>query len=124
MLRPSLYTVNVIYITVIIPSPLSHTGEWEKPLNKDVTHKLSRPNADFAFALYRNLNAKTDAGKNIFYSPLGISTALSMVSTGAGGDTHSQLFSILGYGALNQSQVNEEFLERNQTLLLRRYLQC
>ncbi|XP_051797880.1 alpha-1-antitrypsin homolog [Acanthochromis polyacanthus] len=72
-------------------------------------HKLSRPNADFAFALYRNLNAKTDAGKNIFYSPLGISTALSMVSTGAGGDTHSQLFSILGYGALNQSQVNEGY---------------
>uniref|UniRef100_A0A3B5A930 Alpha-1-antitrypsin homolog n=1 Tax=Stegastes partitus TaxID=144197 RepID=A0A3B5A930_9TELE len=31
--------------------------------------KLSRPNADFAFALYKNLNAKTDAGKNIFYSP-------------------------------------------------------
>ncbi|XP_051797882.1 alpha-1-antitrypsin homolog [Acanthochromis polyacanthus] len=69
-------------------------------------HKLSRPNADFAFALYRNLNAKTDAGKNIFYSPLGISTALSTVSTGAGGDTHSQLFSTLGYG---QSQVNEGY---------------
>ncbi|XP_022065276.1 alpha-1-antitrypsin homolog [Acanthochromis polyacanthus] len=65
--------------------------------------------ADFAFALYKNLNAKTQAGKNIFYSPLGISTALSMLSTGAGGDTHSQLFSTLGYGALNQSQVNEGF---------------
>uniref|UniRef100_A0A3Q1B6A9 Serpin domain-containing protein n=2 Tax=Amphiprion ocellaris TaxID=80972 RepID=A0A3Q1B6A9_AMPOC len=72
-------------------------------------HKLSPPNADFAFALYKNLNAKPEAGKNIFYSPLGISTALSMLSTGAGGDTHSQLFSTLGYGTLNQSQVNEAF---------------
>uniref|UniRef100_A0A3Q1EN15 Alpha-1-antitrypsin homolog n=1 Tax=Acanthochromis polyacanthus TaxID=80966 RepID=A0A3Q1EN15_9TELE len=72
-------------------------------------HKLSRPNADFAFALYRNLNAKTNVGKNIFYSPLGISTVLSMVSAGAGGDTHSQLCSTLGYGALNQSQVNEGY---------------
>ncbi|XP_035798156.1 alpha-1-antitrypsin homolog [Amphiprion ocellaris] len=72
-------------------------------------HKLSHPNAEFAFALYKNLNAKPEAGKNIFYSPLGISTALSMLSTGAGGDTHSQLFSTLGYGTLNQSQVNEAF---------------
>ncbi|XP_008285596.1 alpha-1-antitrypsin homolog [Stegastes partitus] len=72
-------------------------------------HKLSPPNADFAFALYKDLNAKTDAGKNIFYSPLGISTVLSMLSTGAGGDTHSQLFSTLGYSALKQNQVNEGF---------------
>ncbi|XP_022066035.1 alpha-1-antitrypsin homolog [Acanthochromis polyacanthus] len=80
----------------------SHEGEMS-------CHELSNPNADFAFALYKNLNAKAEAGKNIFYSPLGISTALSMLSTGAGGDTHSQLFSSLGYGALNQSQVNEAF---------------
>ncbi|CAJ1077271.1 alpha-1-antitrypsin homolog isoform X1 [Xyrichtys novacula] len=72
-------------------------------------HKLSSPNADFAFALYKSLNAKTDAGKNIFYSPLGISTVLSMVSAGARGETHSQLFSGLGYSALNQSQVDEAY---------------
>ncbi|XP_069014742.1 alpha-1-antitrypsin homolog [Embiotoca jacksoni] len=72
-------------------------------------HKLSSPNADFAFALYKSLNAKAAAGKNIFYSPLGISTALSMLSTGARGDTHTQMFSSLGYGALNQMQVNEAY---------------
>uniref|UniRef100_UPI0037E7B993 alpha-1-antitrypsin homolog isoform X1 n=1 Tax=Semicossyphus pulcher TaxID=241346 RepID=UPI0037E7B993 len=70
-------------------------------------HKLSSPNADFAFALYKSLNAKAAAGKNIFYSPLGISTALSMLSTGARGETHSQLFSSLGYSAFNQTQVDE-----------------
>ncbi|KAL7388808.1 hypothetical protein ABVT39_021100 [Epinephelus coioides] len=80
----------------------SHEGELS-------CHKLSSPNADFAFALYKSLNANTAAGKNIFYSPLGISTALSMLSTGAGGETHSQLFSSLGYSTLNQTQVNEAY---------------
>ncbi|XP_037644550.1 alpha-1-antitrypsin homolog [Sebastes umbrosus] len=80
----------------------SHEGEMS-------CHKLSSPNADFAFALYKNLNAKAAAGKNIFYSPLGISTALSVLSTGARGETHSQLFSSLGYSSLNQTQINEAY---------------
>uniref|UniRef100_A0A3Q3FGG3 Serpin domain-containing protein n=1 Tax=Labrus bergylta TaxID=56723 RepID=A0A3Q3FGG3_9LABR len=80
----------------------SHTG--------DITsNKLSSPNADFAFALYKSLNAEAAPGKNIFYSPFGISTALSMVSAGARGETHSQLFSSLGYSAFNQTQVNEAY---------------
>ncbi|XP_041661564.1 alpha-1-antitrypsin homolog [Cheilinus undulatus] len=72
-------------------------------------HRLSSPNADFAFALYKSLKANTAAGKNIFYSPLGISSILSMVSAGAKGETHSQLFSTLGYSAFNQTQVNEAY---------------
>ncbi|XP_041660799.1 alpha-1-antitrypsin homolog [Cheilinus undulatus] len=72
-------------------------------------HRLSSSNADFAFALYKSLKANTAAGKNIFYSPLGISSILAMVSAGAGGETHSQLFSTLGYSAFNQTQVNEEY---------------
>lgn len=80
----------------------SHDGEQDY-------HLLSPPNADFAFALYKNLNAKTAAGQNIFYSPLGISTALSMLSAGAAGETHSQLLSSLGYGALSQAQINEAY---------------
>ncbi|XP_044026363.1 alpha-1-antitrypsin homolog [Siniperca chuatsi] len=81
-----------------------HSHEGENPC-----HKLSSPNADFGFSLYKSLNANAAAGKNIFYSPLGISTALSMLSTGASGETHSQLFSSLGYSAHNQAQVNEAY---------------
>ena len=80
----------------------SHEGE----LN---CHKLSSPNADFAFALYKSLNNKTAAGQNIFFSPLGISTALSVLSTGASGETHRQLFSSLGYSTFTQTQVNEAY---------------
>lgn len=72
-------------------------------------HQLSHGNADFGFALYKHLNAKSDAKKNIFFSPLGISTALSVLTKGARGDTHRQLFSTLGYSALNQSQVDEAY---------------
>lgn len=72
-------------------------------------HRLSPSNADFAFALYKNINSKTAAGKNIFYSPLGISTALSMLSTGARGETHGQMFSTLGYSNLNQTVVNDGY---------------
>uniref|UniRef100_A0A8C6U641 Serpin domain-containing protein n=1 Tax=Neogobius melanostomus TaxID=47308 RepID=A0A8C6U641_9GOBI len=74
-----------------------------------ICHKLAQPNADFAFALYKNINSKNAAGKNIFYSPLGIATALSMLSTGARGNTHDQMFSALGYSSMNQTSVNDAY---------------
>lgn len=83
--------------------PKGHDGEH-------ICHLLSNGNADFGFALYKQLIAKADAGKNIFFSPLGISSALSVLTKGARGDTHSQLFSALGYGAFNQSQVDDAYM--------------
>lgn len=88
---------------------------------------LSHPNADFGFALYKSLNAKAAAGKNIFFSPLGISSVMAMLSRGASGETHNQLVSALGYSAFNQSQIDEAYAhlfhmlspsERNQELFL------
>uniref|UniRef100_A0A667Y536 Serpin peptidase inhibitor, clade A (alpha-1 antiproteinase, antitrypsin), member 1 n=1 Tax=Myripristis murdjan TaxID=586833 RepID=A0A667Y536_9TELE len=89
----------------------SATGEAHSHEGEDICHKISPPNADFAFALYKNLNAKTAAGKNIFYSPLGIATVLSMLSLGAHGATHSEMFTTLGYSPLSmtQDQVNEAY---------------
>lgn len=72
-------------------------------------HKLSSPNAFFGFDLYKKIKATADARKNIFYSPLGISTALSMLSTGAKGETHSEIFSSLGYSSFDQIQINEAY---------------
>ncbi|XP_061560431.1 alpha-1-antitrypsin homolog [Phycodurus eques] len=70
---------------------------------------LSPPNADFGFALYKTLKAKAGAAENIFFSPLGISTALSLLSTGAHGETHSQLFSTLGYSGKEQDTINQGY---------------
>ncbi|XP_037541653.1 alpha-1-antitrypsin homolog [Nematolebias whitei] len=82
-------------------SEQSHEGEiaWRV---------LSPHNAEFAIALGHHLKSKA-AGENMFYSPLGISTALSMLSAGARGDAHTQLFSSLGYSTLDQMQVNEAY---------------
>ncbi|XP_066532348.1 alpha-1-antitrypsin homolog [Hoplias malabaricus] len=85
------------------PHPSHEEGE-------DLTHKLSPHNADFAFSLYKKLAADPESkGKNIFFSPLSISMALSMMALGAKGDTHSQIFSSLGYSNLTSDQVNEGF---------------
>lgn len=79
-----------------------HDGE-------NICHLISNGNADFGFALYKHLNAKSDGEENIFFSPLGISSALSVLTKGARGGTHTQLFSSLGYSAFNQSQVDEAY---------------
>lgn len=79
-------------------------------------YKLSPANARFSFALYKSLSAKSAAGKNIFFSPLGISSALTMLSKGARGETHRQLVSTLGYSAFNQSEVDEAYQHLFQML--------
>uniref|UniRef100_A0A3B4EDM6 Serpin domain-containing protein n=1 Tax=Pygocentrus nattereri TaxID=42514 RepID=A0A3B4EDM6_PYGNA len=71
---------------------------------------LAPHNADFTFSLYKKLAAHPEyQGKNIFFSPLSISMALSMLALGAKGETHSQIFSTLGYSALTPDQVNEGY---------------
>ncbi|XP_036419116.1 alpha-1-antitrypsin homolog isoform X1 [Colossoma macropomum] len=85
------------------PHP-SHDGD------EDLSHRLAPHNADFTFSLYRKLAAHPETqGKNIFFSPLSISMALSMLALGAKGETHSQIFSTLGYSALTPDQVNEGY---------------
>lgn len=73
-------------------------------------HKLAPSNADFAFSLYKKLIALPDsASKNVFYSPVGISLALSMLAVGAKGDTLTQLYSTLGYSSLTPAEINEGY---------------
>lgn len=77
---------------------LSHDGK------DDSCHKLSPHNADFTFTLYYKFSRYTDGkkGKNIFFSPLSISMALFMLGLGAKGESHSQIFSTLGYNSFTE----------------------
>ncbi|TRY60211.1 hypothetical protein DNTS_026361 [Danionella cerebrum] len=76
----------------------------------DACHLLAPHNADFAFSLYKKLaSSPAVEGKNIFFSPVGISMALSLLASGAKGETHSQIFSGLGYSQLKSQQVNEGY---------------
>ncbi|MBN3294909.1 alpha-1-antitrypsin homolog [Amia ocellicauda] len=82
-----------------------HHEEGEMPC-----HTISPANADFAFSLYNQLKSRPDAeSKNIFFSPLSISTALAMLSLGAKGETHAQIFQALGFGNMTEKEVKEGF---------------
>ncbi|XP_056621359.1 alpha-1-antitrypsin homolog [Triplophysa dalaica] len=84
------------------PHP-SHEGN-------DACHLLAPHNADFAFALYKKLALLPEnQGKNIFFSPVGITMALSMLAVGAKSDTHSQIYNSLGYSNLQPQQVNDGY---------------
>ncbi|XP_041112165.1 alpha-1-antitrypsin-like isoform X2 [Polyodon spathula] len=77
-----------------------------------LSHKIAEKNAEFAFKLYKQLASQKDGeSKNIFYSPLSISMALSMLSLGAKGATQSQIFEGLGFNdmKINETEVNEAF---------------
>ncbi|XP_030627599.1 alpha-1-antitrypsin homolog [Chanos chanos] len=82
----------------------SHDHDHEK------CHVLAPHNADFAFSLYKKLSALPDSkGKNVFFSPLGLTMALSLLALGAKGETHTELFKTLGYSDLSPAQVNEAY---------------
>ncbi|NXI46084.1 A1AT2 antiproteinase, partial [Galbula dea] len=66
--------------------------------------KVARSNADFAFRFYKQV--REEAGnKNIFFSPLSISTAFAMLSLGARSNTLRQLHKGL---AFNLTEMEEQ----------------
>uniref|UniRef100_A0A8C9W879 Serpin domain-containing protein n=1 Tax=Scleropages formosus TaxID=113540 RepID=A0A8C9W879_SCLFO len=87
------------------PFFISHYSAEDKPVSALASH-----NADFAFALYKQLSSQEDTqAKNIFFSPLSISSALSMVALGAKGATHQELFKTLGYSEIVPADVNDAY---------------
>ncbi|NXR51574.1 A1AT protein, partial [Hippolais icterina] len=66
--------------------------------------KLAPSNADFAFKLYKQIRDES-GNKNIFFSPLSISTAFTMLSLGARSNTLRELYKGL---AFNLTQVEEQ----------------
>lgn len=62
----------------------------------------------FAFDILKQLN-KEDEDKNIFISPLSISTALSMVCQGAKNNTKEQMRSVLGYNDINEENLKGSY---------------
>ncbi len=55
-----------------------------------------RTNSDFAFDLYAQF-AKENAGKNMFFSPYSISSALAMTTEGARGETAAEMGKVLRF---------------------------
>ncbi|XP_071377229.1 serpin A3-2-like [Centroberyx affinis] len=73
---------------------------------------VTSANKDFAYSLYKKLAAQVDSqGKNIFFSPISVTTALAALSVGAREETHRQLFDGLGFNSslLTQTDVDHAF---------------
>nr|XP_055067482.1 leukocyte elastase inhibitor-like isoform X6 [Misgurnus anguillicaudatus] len=61
---------------------------------------LSAANTQFSLNVFKKISEINTSGKNVFYSPLSISSALAMVSLGAKGNTKDQILQVL---CLNKS---------------------
>ncbi|KAM4574450.1 leukocyte elastase inhibitor isoform 2-T2 [Fundulus diaphanus] len=71
---------------------------------------MAASQADFALELFRTLS-RTDPAKNIFVSPLSISSAMAMVYLGAKGDTATQMAKALSF--TNGEGVHADFQTLN-----------
>lgn len=70
--------------------------------------ELVKRNNDFAFHIFKQLN-KEDREKNIFISPLSISTALAMTYQGAQGTTKEAMAKALRYSDIDIQVLNESY---------------
>ncbi|EMP40261.1 Heparin cofactor 2 [Chelonia mydas] len=59
--------------------------------------RLNILNANFGFNLYRSLKDRANSSDNILMAPVGISTAMAMISLGLKGQTHQEVLSVLGF---------------------------
>ncbi|XP_050994031.1 leukocyte elastase inhibitor-like isoform X2 [Labeo rohita] len=73
---------------------------------------LSRANSLFALDLYRALS-ESSPEENVFFSPLSISAALSMVYLGARGDTAKEMAKVLFFSSVSDVHSHFETLTSN-----------
>ncbi|NXI49105.1 A1AT antiproteinase, partial [Chloroceryle aenea] len=62
--------------------------------------------ADFAFRFYKQAVSK-EADKNVFFSPMSISTAFALLAVGAKSTTLSQIFEGLGFDSLTETRIRD-----------------
>ncbi|KAM9013877.1 uncharacterized protein PRD47_007604 [Ara ararauna] len=67
--------------------------------------KKSSNYADFVFRFYKQAISK-EVDKNIFFSPMSISTAFAMLAVGAKSTTLSQIFEGLGFDDLTEARIH------------------
>ncbi|XP_043553100.1 alpha-1-antitrypsin-like protein GS55-MS [Chiloscyllium plagiosum] len=84
----------------------AHSGSRTK--NNLSALKLSAANTDFALRLYRQIASQpSSTSKNIFFSPISISSSLAMLSLGAKHNTLNQLLRVLGYSNMSKNDAAE-----------------
>ncbi|XP_069064528.1 alpha-1-antitrypsin-like isoform X2 [Pleurodeles waltl] len=78
--------------------------EHEQPGKQSMAcHKIASRNAEFAFNLYKQIS-KGGSSDNVFFSPVSISTVISMLSLGAKSLTFDQIIAGLGFNLTDTSK--------------------
>uniref|UniRef100_A0A8C3JQ95 Serpin domain-containing protein n=1 Tax=Calidris pygmaea TaxID=425635 RepID=A0A8C3JQ95_9CHAR len=73
-----------------------------------LTHNCDKQGSnypDFVFRFYKQAISK-EADKNVFFSPMSISTAFAMLAVGAKSTTRSQIFEGLGFDCLTETHMH------------------
>ena len=86
---------------------------WAKGESSVSLNELVSANTVFAFDLLNEV-AKSQPGRNIFISPLSVSSVLQMVNNGAEGETRNEMMQTLGTARLPVSSLNAAFKELAQ----------
>ncbi|KAM9392152.1 serpin A3-5-like [Pholidichthys leucotaenia] len=106
------WIISVVICVVRGHHHVDHTNEAQNSDDDSRFSLVTTANKAFAYSFYKQLAAHSSSeGKNIFFSPASISTALAALSVGARGETHRQLFSGLGFNSsqFTQTDVNQAF---------------
>ena len=105
---------------------LSTSGLWtiqaEDPdgdMSIRIPHRdLAPSNVDFAFSLYKHLVVSAP-GRDVFISPVSISTALAMLSLGTRGHTQIRLLQGLGFNLteMSEARIHQGFQHLHHVLV-------
>ncbi|XP_065106326.1 serpin A3-1-like [Paramisgurnus dabryanus] len=110
---------SIIYFwicSLVIFHPIVHGQNEASSQISDNLPLLLSMNNDFGFRLYKALSAiPENQSKNIFFSPISVSMALSALSLGADGETKQQLHQGIGH---NSSVLGTEEMHKTYQSLL------
>lgn len=82
--------------------------EEKEEINEGISDGFIEGNSKFAFDIFKEIS-KGEQGGNVFISPFGISTALSMVYQGAKSDTRKEMAKALGFEGLDITEINKSY---------------
>ncbi len=79
-------------------------------VNAKMNQRLIAANNEFGFNLFNQLQ-RQDANKNVFFSPLSVTTALAMTYNGAAGETRQAMGRTLKLDGMSLAEVNQSSAE-------------
>lgn len=101
----------IILIVALVGCGLAPSGEAAHEYDASkVDGEFIKGNNEFAWDIMKVLNEE-DAEKNVFISPISISTALSMTYQGAREETKEEMAEVLGYRGMEDEVLRESYQE-------------